>query len=226
MGAVLMESPGSKTGNEFNGQDSFKVGDQPTILTGIYEDNINIAIWRRSFSEELTDAVNQFISVNQNVRKSMTLSPKTAYTELENATNGTAPKLLLENMVELVDMFCCLFDLKEAGFRLAVLDDAMCPRFHVDQVPCRLVTTYQGIATQWLPNDVIDRSKLGRGSHGQSDSMSGLYIQESNIQQLACGDVALLKGERWSGNESRGLVHRSPTLLSDERRLLLTLDFG
>ncbi|MCZ8485672.1 DUF1826 domain-containing protein [Vibrio lentus] len=23
----------------------------------------------------------------------------------------------------------------------------MCPRFHFDQVPCRLVTTYHGVAT-------------------------------------------------------------------------------
>jgi hypothetical protein len=35
----------------------------------------------------------------------------------------------------------------------------------------------------------------------------------------------LLKGERWQGNEGRGLVHRSPPLVAGERRLLLTLDW-
>jgi hypothetical protein len=35
-----------------------------------------------------------------------------------------------------------------------------------------------------------------------------------------------LKGERWEGNENAGLVHRSPVLLSGERRLILTLDFS
>ncbi|MDP6198266.1 MAG: DUF1826 domain-containing protein, partial [Porticoccaceae bacterium] len=32
--------------------------------------------------------------------------------------------------------------------------------------------------------------------------------------------------ELWSGNESAGLVHRSPALKIGERRLLLTLDFS
>ncbi|MGF1817619.1 DUF1826 domain-containing protein, partial [Vibrio splendidus] len=86
--------------------------------------------------------------------------------------------------------------------------------------------TYHGVATQWLPNESVDRSKLGRGSNGQPDPISGLYSDESDIQKMASGDVALLKGERWSGNENRGLVHRSPVTSSNETRLLLTLDFG
>ncbi|MEZ9702690.1 DUF1826 domain-containing protein [Vibrio sp. 10N.261.46.E12] len=200
--------------------------EQPTVLTDIYKSDINIAIWQRQFDEGLTTAINEFIVLNPNFSKSVSVSPDNAYDKLEFVTDGTASRALLENMAELVDMFCCLFELKDVGLRLAVLNKAMCPRFHFDQVPCRLVTTYHGVATQWLPNDLVDRSKLGRGSNGQPDSASGLYSHESDIQQLSSGDVALLKGERWSGNENAGLVHRSPVTSSDETRLLLTLDFG
>lgn len=42
---------------------------------------------------------------------------------------------------------------------------------------------------------------------------------------MACGEVALMKGERWQGNEGRGLVHRSPALSAGQRRLILTLDW-
>ncbi len=101
----------------------------------------------------------------------------------------------------------------------------MCPKFHVDRVPCRLVTTYQGIATEWLPHEVVDRTKLGRGSLGQPDDRTGLYQNKHEIQQLGCGDVALLKGVLWEGNEHAGLVHRSPALPRGDKRLLLTLDF-
>ncbi|MEZ8305215.1 DUF1826 domain-containing protein [Vibrio splendidus] len=200
--------------------------EQPTVLADIYQSDINIAVWQRQFDEDLTMAISEFIASNPSFSKSISLSPDKAYDKLEFATDGTASKALLENMAELVDMFCCLFDLEEVGLRLAVLNKAMCPRFHFDQVPCRLVTTYHGVATQWLPNESVDRSKLGRGSNGQPDSGSGLYAHESDIQQMASGDVALLKGERWSGNENRGLVHRSPVTSSNETRLLLTLDFG
>ena len=101
----------------------------------------------------------------------------------------------------------------------------MCPRFHVDRVPCRLVTTYAGKATQWLAHDRVDRSKLGPGSEGKPDAESGLYTNVEDIQQLQQGDVALLKGECWEGNEGAGLVHRSPQLTAGTGRLLLTLDF-
>ncbi|MCD7072047.1 DUF1826 domain-containing protein, partial [Pseudomonas petroselini] len=35
----------------------------------------------------------------------------------------------------------------------------------------------------------------------------------------------LLKGTKWHGNEGHGLIHRSPALKADERRLILTLDW-
>lgn len=219
-------SSGVSMQDQANHKPSFSASEQPTVLADIYQSDINIAIWQRNFDESLASEINEFIAANPNFSKSVSVSPANAFDKLEFATDGTASKALLENMAELVDMFCCLFELEEVGLRLAVLNKAMCPRFHFDQVPCRLVTTYHGIATQWLQNDSVDRSKLGRGSNGQPDSASGLYNHESDIQQMAAGDVALLKGERWSGNENRGLVHRSPVTSSEEARLLLTIDFG
>ena len=56
--------------------------------------------------------------------------------------------------------------------------------------------------------------------------MSGLFQSETDIENLQSGQVALLKGERWEGNEGAGLVHRSPRLNKGERRLLLSLDFA
>ncbi|YCO05366.1 DUF1826 domain-containing protein [Vibrio sp. VNB-15] len=204
----------------------FSKREEPTVLADIYQDNINIAIWQRNIGDNLIKSADKFITSNVGFSKSLTVSPENAYTALEYATNGEAPDDLLTNMAELVDMFCYLFELEDAGLRLATLNSAMCPRFHVDQVPCRLVTSYFGSGTQWLQNSTVDRSKLGRGSNGLPDSESGLYDVESDIQQLACGDVALLKGGRWIGNEHTGLVHRSPNIMSNETRLLMTLDFG
>lgn len=204
----------------------FSARKEPTVLADIYQEDINIAIWQRQFDQQLIDASKAFVTSNPNFGKSLSVSPENALETLQFATDGKAPEVLLRNVAELVDMFCYLFELKDAGLRLATLNSAMCPRFHVDQVPCRLVTTYHGTATQWLANDAVNRAKLGHGSNGLPDSESGLYMKENDIQHLSVGDVVLLKGERWSGNENRGLVHRSPNIESSEPRLLLTLDFG
>ncbi|WP_261882898.1 DUF1826 domain-containing protein [Vibrio pelagius] len=204
---------------------SFSKGKLPTVLTDIYQDHLNMVVWERAFSEELTQAIDEFISNNPDFSKSVNVSSESAYQELQKSLDDLPPTLV-QNIAELVDMFCCLFDLKDAGVRLATLNSAMCPRFHVDRVPCRLVTTFHGTATQWLPNHVLDRSKLGHGSNGQPDHLSGLYQDESDVQQLSCGDVALLKGGAWIGNEETALVHRSPMISAQENRLLLTIDFG
>jgi hypothetical protein len=37
--------------------------------------------------------------------------------------------------------------------------------------------------------------------------------------------VGLMKGELWHNNEGAGLIHRSPQVPNNMRRLVLTLDF-
>jgi hypothetical protein len=203
----------------------FIEGDKPTVLSNIYQQDCNIVAWKRDLTPDIQAIVNDFLVSNRGFQVSMTLSPQDAVAPIHKALGGselTAP--LSEDIAELVGMFCCLFDLGKVGLRLTVLDKAMCPRFHVDKVPCRLVTTYQGSATEWLPHSVVNRSKLGHGSEGNPDEQSGLFSKLDDVQQLTLGDVALLKGESWEGNEGAGLVHRSPSLSAGEQRLLLTLD--
>ena len=131
-----------------------------------------------------------------------------------------------QDITLLVEMFACLFDTDEVGLRLTPLKTAMCPRFHVDNIPCRLVSTYGDLGTEWLLEPNINRKRLGRGAKGLPDAESGIYYDEKSIQRLASQQVALLKGSGWEGNESYGLVHRSPGLNSGQTRLLLTLDFS
>lgn len=198
----------------------------PSVFADIYQDDINISVWQRTLPNELTNAVNDFLATNSTTSAVLAVTPENTVEILKadfDTKNITAP--LSEDIAQLVDMFCCLFDQQRAGIRLTVLDRAMCPRFHVDRIPCRLVTTYQGIATQWLNHEDIDRSKLGAQSQGKSDAESGLLKAQAHINQLTVGDVALLKGENWDDSEGYGLVHRSPPVPTGEKRLLLTIDF-
>lgn len=203
------------------------IGQEPRVFTDIYQDETNMAIWQRNLPLSLQKTVSEFVALNPTFQASMTLAPTAALARISETLGSSGAYLeLSENLAELVDMFSCLFELKRVGLRLTVLNTAMCPKFHVDVVPCRLITTYQGAATQWLPHHLVDRTKLGRASYGVADEQSGLFQSSCHIEQLRCGDVALLKGEAWSGNEGAGLVHRSPSWAKGDARLLLTLDFS
>jgi hypothetical protein len=196
----------------------------PIVFTDIYQSEINIAIWQRKLPATLQNSVKTFLELNPTFQTKMILKPEDALSRISESFNNNMTEVS-EDIAELVDMFCYLFELKEAAMRLKVLDQAMCPKFHVDKVPCRLVTTYQSLGSEWLPHEVVDYTKLGWGCNGLPDSESGLYQNESDIQRLSCGDIALLKGTLWEGNENTGLIHRSPVLPANEKRLVLTLDF-
>jgi hypothetical protein len=103
------------------------------------------------------------------------------------------------------------------GVRLHVLPDTMCPRFHTDRVPARLLVTYAGRGTEWLPENLVTRP-------GQSGPLPDQSVSEVDIEVLPAGGVSLLKGESWVGNEGRGLVHRSPAP-GTSPRLVLGLDW-
>ncbi|WP_394497329.1 DUF1826 domain-containing protein [Shewanella sp. ENK2] len=200
--------------------------DNPNVLTDIYREEVNIAIWQQELSHDVVSCAQRLVTEIPHLKAVMTVTPQESYQHLtEHLSLFENNHLICHQISLLVDMFCTLFELKRVGLRLTALDRAMCPKFHVDRVPSRLVCTFTGNTTQWLENNVIDRSKLGIGSQGLADEESGLLQSIEDINQLSVGDVALLKGEGWIDNEGGGLVHRSPSLTKDEKRLLLTLDF-
>lgn len=208
------------------GWPKFTAGHDPSVISSIYEDEINTSIWQRKDQQILDHYANEWVNQHPTHNLRLTLS-------VEKATNQLSkllPDLDYKNEFQqditlLVDMFADLFGVKEVGLRLTPLKKAMCPKFHVDNIPCRLVTTYGGLGTEWLLEKNVNRSRLGKAANGLPDDKSGVLQGDKTIQQLNSQHVALLKGSGWLGNEDHGLVHRSPELSDTQTRLLLTLDF-
>ena len=207
--------------------DSFVVGQTTESLTRIYEEQINLVALERELTTEVTEFCRQLAKSKPNFNLRSAIPHEASIDSL----NSTLPDLpgkfeFVEDLALLIDMYACLFDLGEVGLRMQVLNRAMCPRFHTDKLGCRLVTTYLGTGTEWLPNHGLDRTKLGRGSNGLPDADTGLYLTESCIRQVTAGDIVLLKGEGWHGNEDFGAVHRSPAVEAGENRVVVTMDFA
>ena len=198
-------------------------GDTPGILTRILDDDTNLAVWQRQLPAHIGDFAAMVLSMNQSLAESLVVDLPEE--DSQPVLNGLAAGFndvqghegFLADIAWLVSAFACLLGAKRVGLRLRTLDKAMCPRFHVDHVPVRLVTTYAGAGTQWLKEGAMDRRRLAQPEAEPRDARQ--------IQQFRSGDVALLKGERWQGNEGFGLIHRSPEPVSGERRLILTLDW-
>lgn len=199
------------------------LGAAPSVLADVLQDPVNLALWQRRLPAHIADFGALLLSLNQPLADSLSL--ELADDEAEPNLRGLASGIsdlegydgFIADVSWLVSAFACLLGARRVGLRLRVLDKAMCPRFHVDHVPVRLITTYAGVGSQWLKEGVMDRRQLGQA---QAEPDAG-----ESIEQMACGEVALLKGEKWHGNEGFGLIHRSPQPAPGERRLILTLDW-
>lgn len=207
--------------------DSCSWEQNPTVLAEIYQDSTNLCIWQRQLDSTITQYIDTLLKhvITREIRIIVS-SNDVAELILEKFPTYSGSEAFADDVKNLVMMFTDLFGLEYVGIRLSILNKTMCPRFHTDNLPCRLVTTYVGSGTEWLPEYAVDRSKLGAGAKGLPDTISGIYLDSNSIQQLTAGDVALLKGSGWLGNEDQAIVHRSPELAFNEKRLLLTLDFG
>ena len=199
-------------------QSTYVIGCAPEVLAQIYDTQISMCILQRSIAPD----VRMYAAYLQQEYVDFQLIRRVNIPSVVDVLKGSLPAhsmniCFIEDVAMAVDMFSCLFDLDHAGLRLLVLSKAMCPRFHADKVPCRLVTTYAGKGTEWLDKEGIDRSALGTSKES--------IVEHDLVQHLSEGDIALLKGDGWEGNEGLGVIHRSPSLNDNETRLLLTLDF-
>ena len=192
-------------------------GETPQVLSDVLQDGVNLAVWRRRLPAQLEDFAALVTSLGQPLADQRVI-------EVNEQRMPVLPDLLREvadlhgyesfvaDVTWLVAAYTCLVGARRVGLRLRVLDAPMCPCFHVDNVPLRLLTTYVGPGSEWLQEHASPRGEL----HTEQPSVD-------NIQYLQAGDVAVLKGERWQGNEGAGLVHRSPS--GQQGRLLLSLDW-
>ncbi len=199
------------------------VSEQIDVFGEVLRDGVNLAIWQRQLPPQISDFAHALLAQGEPLAESMVLELADPDAEpnlsglLEGYTDLPGQTAFLQDVSWLVSAFACLFEAKRIGLRLRILDKAMCPRFHVDHVPVRLITSYAGVGSEWLAEGVMARRRLGDPAAEPNDP--------TQIQRAEAGHVLLAKGEKWVGNEGGGLIHRSPQPPAGERRLLLTLDW-
>lgn len=123
---------------------------------------------------------------------------------------------LSEEVALASDMLSELVGCERIGIRVTTLRGPMCPRFHADQVPCRMLITACGPGTEWIASDDVNRALLADRDTDAPPTRDG-----KDIKHLAAGNWSLLKGGTWDGRFG-GVVHRSPHGANE--RLLLSLD--
>lgn len=109
-----------------------------------------------------------------------------------------------EDIVALAQRFAALMEIDEVRVRLEVITGNACKKVHADHTDVRLICTYAGQGTEYMP-------------HGDGDG-------DCSLEQVPTGWVGLFKGRTFHPDHLPAR-HRSPPIAgTGESRLLLVID--
>ena len=186
-------------------------------LVKIYDDKIDLCMWvpppckeRQIYGEQLAMEAFQ-------LRRVIAVDDWSDVLHL--FPNGPGVNAFKEWVTELVEVFATLFGLDHVGLRIASTETPMCPSFHVDRVPARLIHALCGEGCEWVDDLVFEHERL---SIDERIKKSGMQTAKS-IKQAPSGAVVIMKGTTWKKG-TQPVVHRSPP--HNNARAVLTLDFA
>ena len=192
---------------------------QLSALKAIYSDDVELVSVTRANFSAIEKLSRQLLQLRHPLKLQWEQKPddrEASDSQLPEVMDTEVRTMLIDLIAESSQMFGELMGCPQIGVRLATLRSPMCPRFHVDQIPCRMIITLVGTGTEWIPNRGVNWSAFSDLSNDKAP-----LNNSGAIKQLEVGSWSILKGGAWA-SDYQGLVHRSPHDYSE--RLLLSLD--
>lgn len=193
------------------------IGTESQVLQDIHLASKSIAIYQRD-TESLSGDLAQISE--QEIQCKVSGSVEEIVSQLHQYFDTQLPPYprLLADIAELLTQFEAVS--KSSVFRLllSTISTNMCRKFHTDVNDLRMLCSYVGPGTLWLPEEAIElNAKKAKASNQE------IVIDDRFIQQAGTGDVVILKGALYP--EGNPILHRSPTIeAAGETRLLLRID--
>lgn len=200
--------------------------DASSPLASILRPDLNLVTFARRLLPEVAAALRVVAASTTFVREAQldTGSPA-IWPLLEHVADPLARSFLAADIAALASDFGRVLDRRHVHAKLSVVHDDGCRKLHTDNVTVRLLCTYAGPGTEWVPDADVVRENLGRVDVDVDTANRSVLRRPGVVRVCEEGDVILLKGEAYRGNRGRGAVHRSPPIRARGlRRLLLKID--
>ncbi len=120
-------------------------------------------------------------------------------------------KIWISDMAQISEIFCDILNSDSLCFCLGT--KRSCSRYHIDNVPMRLLVTYDGQGTEWLSNDIVDRNAYRDRLPNEK-----IVKDKSKIQFIDSWNISIFRGGEG------GLLHRTPDKALKNPSLLMRLD--
>ncbi|MEM8896966.1 MAG: DUF1826 domain-containing protein [Bacteroidota bacterium] len=193
------------------------IGENKEILKDIHLADKNIAIYQRD-TQLLAEDLKQLSE--QEVECRLSGSVEEILSCLESYFSNHFPDCtaLFNDVSEHLVQFKELSQASAFRLLLTTVSTNMCRKFHTDVNDLRMLCTYIGPGTLWVPDEAIDLDDSYARGNGNE-----VVLDLEKVEQAGTGELIILKGALYP--EANAIMHRSPTIEeSGERRLLLRID--
>ena len=115
---------------------------------------------------------------------------------------------------------CILYSdiIKKNSLNFSLKTSRGCKRYHIDNVPVRLLVTYYGKGTEWLPRDTCNYSAYYNG-----ESNEKIIKIKNRSKFIKPWSIAIFKGQKFKGG-TEAILHRTPNEALNKKSLLMCLD--
>lgn len=200
--------------------------DEPDGLGAIHRPDVNLCVWRRALDPS-------FVAWLAAARDAVSAAADATLDGLFPDASGLVADFppgagrdaLRRDVEDVARRYARVMGVAHVDASLATVARDMCRKFHADYIGVRLLCTYSGPGTEWVDDAYVNRSAVLDPERPLSSANRALVPDLRRVQALAAGDVGLLKGHAYPGNDGRGVVHRSaPVEARGLRRVVLKID--
>jgi hypothetical protein len=179
-------------------------------LRQLRRNDVDLVSWSRELPPDLGPALRDWARTSPPQLEDLIELP---HHDLSNATiglAGAARSWLMADVEKLLTRFSRFANVRRLRVSFGPIRGDQCRKFHVDYVRYRLVTTYVGPGTEWVPEAAVCRSSLCSSTDCPLTANRAIVPDASAVKHAGPGDVLVMKGALHP--ECRGAVHRSPPL--------------
>ena len=202
---------------------------RPDEMEIINDENISGAIWDRKLNDELERQMRQLrVRLKNSKDLATNFWPESPVPEIfilehlkKSYLGGYIKEAGLYGLASDIKLLADLFARISGKTSLSVNLDYSTKNglgnFHVDNPRLRLVTTYFGLGSQWLPNQILDLDALVK----KGDVIYPLNNYQAMIQTVQSGQVLILKGRDSYDSGGLSLAHGVPVTSESRFRLMI-----
>jgi Protein of unknown function (DUF1826) len=174
--------------------------------------SFSLVAWERRLPPGLREPLRRWVAQKPPRFEGFDVDAAWVDAALQGLRESPARAFLAQDLRSLLRRFRVLTGAGPIKISFGAVTGDQCRKFHADYQRLRLITTYLGPGTEWLPEQAVRRDALVEPPACSATANQLIVRDPSLVRRAHAGDVLLLRGHDGVTGAALPAVHRSPPI--------------